>query len=82
MYNNSARHAVMSAFPDHEWLEWKFDSVPRNWWDYQTNQRRFLDWALKDQMKYTDFNQFYNFSKTALRQLGGMQDVLIYEYSL
>jgi hypothetical protein len=31
------------AYPEHEWHEWEFDTVPRRFWQRRDNRRRFLD---------------------------------------
>eukprot|EP01122_Echinamoeba_exundans_P002218 TRINITY_DN12180_c0_g1_i1.p1 TRINITY_DN12180_c0_g1~~TRINITY_DN12180_c0_g1_i1.p1 ORF type:complete len:350 (-),score=32.11 TRINITY_DN12180_c0_g1_i1:5-1054(-) len=36
---------VQLAYPNHDWLEWKFDSGVRNgFWNDTENQRRFVEW--------------------------------------
>jgi len=32
-YNGSVSLSIMSEFPNHKWLPWKFSQAPRNWWD-------------------------------------------------
>jgi len=69
-YKSSARHAVMAVFNEHQWSEWKFDSVPRGWWKNKANQRKFMDWAIK-QLNITDFEQYYKLTKAEIVKLGG-----------
>jgi hypothetical protein len=47
-YGNSAAKLVMSVYPHHSWLEWKFKQVPREFWDTKNNQRKFMDWLGKE----------------------------------
>src|SRR5205823_3557128 len=30
--------------PEYSWLEWRFQQVPKGFWDERTNRRRYLDW--------------------------------------
>ena len=39
---------LSAAFPEYEWLPWKFNKCPRNFWDDLKNQRKFMDWAGKE----------------------------------
>ncbi len=34
-------------FPDHVWLPWLFNQVPKNFWGDMKNQRNFMDWLGK-----------------------------------
>ena len=31
-------------YPDYNWLPWRFERVPRHFWEDKKNQRNFLDW--------------------------------------
>lgn len=46
--------AVKELFPKKDWLEWRFNSVPRGFWNSLDNQRRYLDW-LGDHLGYKRF---------------------------
>jgi hypothetical protein len=36
---------LSNVYPDYNWLPWKFDNCPHNYWTDLKNQRKFLDWA-------------------------------------
>jgi hypothetical protein len=42
-YAGSLLNAVRDNYPSHEWLEWKFNRVPRGFWKKLENRRRFFD---------------------------------------
>lgn len=42
--NGSPPKVVISAFPDHKWLTWKFGTVPMRFWDDKNNQKQYLEW--------------------------------------
>ena len=50
---------LSQVYPDYEWLPWKFDTVPRNFWLDVNNQRKFLEWAGKE-LKIKDMSDWYN----------------------
>jgi hypothetical protein len=55
-------HELLSAlYPEHDWLPWKFDKCPRNFWDNVNNQRKFMDWAGK-QLNVKEMSDWYNVS--------------------
>jgi hypothetical protein len=49
---------LSTFYPQHDWLAWKFDTCPRNFWDSLSNQRKFLDWA-KKQLNVKEMNDWY-----------------------
>lgn len=57
-YDNSLHKALSSLYPDHDWLPWAFESVPRGFWDILENQKKFLDWFAKE-AGITKMEQWY-----------------------
>jgi hypothetical protein len=49
-------------YPEYEWLPWKFDMCPNNFWEDVKNQKRFLDWAGKE-LKIKEMSDWYKISK-------------------
>ena len=39
---------VTTAYPEYEWLPWKFVRCPNSYWDDEKNQRKFMEWAGKE----------------------------------
>lgn len=43
-YSWSVPAALKAAFPEHEFLEWKFNKLPVNFWASRDNQLRYVEW--------------------------------------
>lgn len=41
-YNNSFYVALAKAFPEHDWLPWKFRAIPRNFWQDKEHVKKLL----------------------------------------
>lgn len=42
-YNGSPSLLLSTMYPDYDWLIWKFDQVPKNFWHDNKNKRKFFD---------------------------------------
>jgi len=42
LYSSSPFRALKSAFPEHEWLPWKFKNTPTGYWEDIDNQRLYV----------------------------------------
>jgi hypothetical protein len=49
---------LSEAYPEYDWLPWKFSACPPKYWDDLKNQRKFMDWASK-QLNITDMSDWY-----------------------
>ena len=49
------------AYPEYDWLPWKFGRTQPNYWNRLENQRKFMDWAGKE-LKIKDMSDWYNVS--------------------
>jgi hypothetical protein len=58
-YNSSPLLLLSEMFPNYEWLPWKFQKSPPNYWNDVKNQRKFLEWAAK-QLNITELNDWHN----------------------
>ena len=58
-YNGSISKLVMSVYPEHNWIPWKFVSSPRNLWDDINEQKKFLEWAGKE-LGIKEMSDWYN----------------------
>jgi hypothetical protein len=47
-YNGSPYLLLSTVFPNYEWLPWKFDKCPQNYWDDFQNQLKFMNWVAKE----------------------------------
>lgn len=43
-YSGSLIHTLKDSFPEHEWLEWRFSTVPLNFWSHTESQKAFVEW--------------------------------------
>jgi hypothetical protein len=43
-YAGSVIRALQDTFPEHEWLEWRFATVPLNFWSEEKNVKKFMEW--------------------------------------
>jgi hypothetical protein len=59
IYKNSPSKAVMSAFPSHKWLIWKFSSVPNGFWKNRENQLAYTTY-LGEILGYKSMDDWYN----------------------
>ena len=58
----SSLFKLVSTFhPEFDWLPWKFNTCPRNFWDDLQNQRKFMEWAGKE-LKINEMKDWYNVS--------------------
>jgi hypothetical protein len=44
-YHGSLYMMLSSIYPEYDWLPWKFEKTPQNYWGDTENQRKYLDWA-------------------------------------
>ncbi len=44
-YDNSPSALLLNAYPEYNWLPWKFDVAPKRFWDSHQNQVKFMHWA-------------------------------------
>ena len=71
MFRHSLHRALQDAFPQHEWLPWKFRTgVGKLFWDKPRNRKLFLDWAAK-KLGLASLRQFYSIGAGQIRELGG-----------
>ena len=47
-HNGSPFQALQAAYPEHEWLPWKFSNTPKGFWEKKENQKKFFDWLGKE----------------------------------
>ena len=52
---------VSDVYPDYDWLPWKFEQCPQNYWSDSKNKRKFMDWA-SNELKLKDMSDWYQVS--------------------
>ena len=60
-FNGSLYQALSSAYPEYEWLPWRFVNTPLKFWEDKNNQIKFMEWAGK-QLKIKELNDWYHVS--------------------
>jgi hypothetical protein len=70
---------VISSYPELKWLPWRFEQVPRGYWDDINEQREFFDWVY-DQLQFSSKDDWYNLSASDIIRLGG-SSLLYYHYN-
>lgn len=69
-YNNSLIQILKKFYPEHEWLEWKFSSVPNGFWEDSNNQLKFLDWLGKE-LGFKSMTDWYQITAELIYKHGG-----------
>jgi hypothetical protein len=49
------------VYPDYDWLPWKFDVCPRNYWENINHTRKFMNWAAQ-QLNVKEMKDWYKVS--------------------
>src|SRR5262249_40717127 len=65
-FGDSLLPLLKDYLPEYEWLEWRFQQVPKGFWDKQANRRRYLD-RLGQQLGIKQPEDWYQLS---IQQLG------------
>jgi hypothetical protein len=47
-YSSSLSNLLSSVFPEYDWLPWKLDKCPNNFWSVIKNQKKFIEWVAKE----------------------------------
>ncbi len=56
------------AYPEQEWLPWKFQqSLPNGFWEDLANQRKFIDWAAT-QFQIKEMSDWYKISIKVIKR--------------
>jgi hypothetical protein len=63
--------ALQAAYPEHQWLPWKFKNVPRgDYWKNVENQAKFFEW-LGNELKFKELNDWYRITAKEVRSNNG-----------
>jgi hypothetical protein len=84
-YGNSPCKLVMALYPNHQWLVWKFEIVPKGFWEIKENQKKFMDWiglelgfkVMDDWYKLTNKNILENGGSTLFCRNGNSSSKLV-----
>jgi hypothetical protein len=69
-YEGSPSQLLSGVYSEYEWLPWKFERCPRNFWEDVNNQRRFMEWAGK-QLNIKEMSDWYKVTTKDFVAVGG-----------
>eukprot|EP01122_Echinamoeba_exundans_P000528 TRINITY_DN10462_c0_g1_i1.p1 TRINITY_DN10462_c0_g1~~TRINITY_DN10462_c0_g1_i1.p1 ORF type:complete len:429 (+),score=59.90 TRINITY_DN10462_c0_g1_i1:192-1478(+) len=69
-HENSMIKCIMSAYPEHKWKTWKFNAVPKGFWDSAEHQRAFMD-SLATHLNIAKMDDWYKLTKKDITDHGG-----------
>ncbi len=58
LYNNSLFNLLSTVYPDYDWLPWRFDRCPKDFWSNVNNQIKFVKWAANE-LKIKEMNDWF-----------------------
>jgi very-short-patch-repair endonuclease len=61
-YNLSCHKLLENVYSDYKWLQWKFNSVPNNFWKDLNNHKLYLEW-LFEELGYNSMEDWYGISQ-------------------
>jgi hypothetical protein len=70
MQMGSISKLVSSVYPDHNWIVWKFNQVPKSYWKVQENQQACLK-TLEKEMNIRTLDDWYVQTVTTVIKHGG-----------
>ena len=65
-YSGSLSKLLSQIYPDYNWLPWKFNKGPHNFWADIKNQRKFLEWAGKE-LRINDMSDWYKITNKVVK---------------
>jgi hypothetical protein len=68
----------MITYARHTWIPWRFDSVPKGYWNDIKNQRSYIEWLGKE-MGVTDLSDWYKIKHVDLENKPGTVQEIILE---
>jgi very-short-patch-repair endonuclease len=71
---------VKLIYVDYEWLEWKFQRVPQNYWDDINNHKIYAEW-LGNKLGYSKPEDWYNITGQMIKDNFGNGLIQIYKGS-
>ncbi len=79
-YNNSHIKFIKNIFPDYDWLEWKFNVVPKKFWKDMDNRKKYAIWLGKE-LKYNKMKDWYKLTQDIMDNRRGGTIIAYYDGS-
>ena len=57
---------LLEAYPEYDWLPWKFEKLPKYYWNNKNNVRKFMDWAGKE-LNVKEMSDWYKVLSTVFK---------------
>ena len=61
MHQNSHINLIKSAYPNYNWLPWKFKYIPQDFWNDKNNTNEYVDWLSK-KLNIKSMEDWYKYS--------------------
>ena len=52
---------ITSIFPDYKWLPWKFNQIPKGYWNDESNIKEYMNW-LSEKLNIKTMEDWYKVS--------------------
>jgi hypothetical protein len=69
-YGGSLIRALAGVYPEYRWQTWRFNQVPRGYWDDITNQRKFFD-SVAEKKGIKNLDDWQKVKVADLEEFGG-----------
>jgi hypothetical protein len=76
-HNGSVLKLLEAYYPQYEWKQWQFSSIPMHFWNDTKNHRKYMDW-LTTQLGIHKKEDWYDVSPNTIRENHGT--VLLSQY--
>jgi len=70
--NQSPITTLQIAYPEHQFIPWKFKTVPKLFWKQPNNLSALMNW-ISDQLEIKTMDQWYRVTQATFDKLGGKQ---------
>ena len=74
------QNLIKKYYPKYDWIPWKFERVPKNFWSDVNNQRKYTDW-LFNELKFKNMEDWYNINQEIIQNNFGASVLNYYKGS-
>ena len=60
-YNKSHINIITSVYPNYNWLPWRFNSTPKEFWNDTNNVKEYMNW-LSERLNIKTMEDWYKVS--------------------
>jgi hypothetical protein len=73
-YDNSLLKILISVYPNHNWLRWKFGGFNTEYWEDKQNLRDVVDWISKE-LRISSLEDWYRVSQTQIEKIAPLSSL-------